>query len=140
MKDLSFSTGVVQFSLNGKIDVCFNPTDPVFVEKLYDTFDVLDKKQKEYAEKAESMKDNGPELFDMARSADAEMRELIDNTLGAPVCDALFGDISVYAMADGLPLWANLFLAIIDEIDLATGNEKKASSARIKKYTEKYHR
>ena len=47
-KALSFDTGLVTFDLNGKASVTFNPTDSAFVERLFNTFDELDKKQDAY--------------------------------------------------------------------------------------------
>ena len=70
---------------------------------------------------------------------DAEMRSMIDEALGAPVCDALFGDMNVYALADGLPVWANLMLAVMDEIDTSFARQQKLTDPRISKYTAKYH-
>ena len=68
------------------------------------------------------------------------MRAMIDETLGASVCDALFGGMNVYAMADGLPVWCNLLLAVMDEIDTSFAKEQKRMNPRIAKYTAKYHR
>ena len=64
----------------------------------------------------------------------------MDGVFGAPVCDALFGCMNVYAMADGLPVWCNLMLAVMDEIDTTFAREQKATNARITKYTKKYNR
>ena len=50
MKELSFDSGLVTYSLNGKCEVSFNPTDSNFVEKLYSAFEELDKKQEGYNE------------------------------------------------------------------------------------------
>lgn len=135
-KTISFETGLVTYNLNDKIEVSFNPTDTVFVEGLFNAFDELDKKQDAY--KAEIEKAEKREIFDIAKKRDAEMRELIDKTLGAPVCDALFGEMNVYALANGLPIWANLLLAIIDEVDVTFAKEQKLTDGRIKKYSQRY--
>lgn len=139
MNTLNFETGLVTFSLNGKCELTFNPTDSAFVERLYSAFDTLDKKQDEYkgrvAKTAESK-----EIFDVARAMDSEMREIIDNALGTPVCDALFGDMNVYAMADGLPVWCNLMMALIDNVDMSFAAEQKRTNPRLEKYTKKYAR
>lgn len=139
MKELSFDTGLVTFSLNGAAELSFNPTDAAFVERIYNTFDALDKKQDEY--KAEAEKATGKrEIFDVARKWDAEMRGMIDESLGVPVCDALFGSMNVYAMADGLPVWANLMLSILDQVDDSFAKEHGKTNGRIAKYTSKYNR
>jgi hypothetical protein len=68
------------------------------------------------------------------------MRQMIDEALGAPVCDAVFGGMNVYAMADGLPAWCNLMLAIMDEIDTGFTREQKLTNPRVSKYTAKYQK
>ncbi len=139
MKTLQFDTGLVTYDLNGAVQVTFNPTDSAFVERLFHTFDALDRKQDAY--KAEVEKAAGSrEIFDIARRRDEEMRVMIDEALGQPVCGALFGGMNVYAMADGLPVWCNLMLALMDEIDTSFAREQKATNPRIQKYTAKYHR
>lgn len=139
MADIKFATGLETYSLNGKCDVTFNPTDSAFVERLFNTFDALDKKQEAYKAEVERVADKR-EVFEIVRKRDAEMRGMIDDVLGAPVCDALFGGMNVYALADGLPVWCNLMLAIMDEIDTTFARQQKMTNPRIAKYTAKYHR
>lgn len=140
MKELSFDIGLVTFSLNGAAEVSFNPADADFVERVYNTFDALDKKQEEY--KAEAEKAQGKrEIFDVARKWDEEMRRMIDEVLGAEVCGPLFGDMNVYALnKDGLPVWAALMLTILDQVDGSFAERQQKTSAAISKYTKKYHR
>jgi len=137
MKELSFETGLVSYTLNGLAQVSFNPTDSAFVEKLFNTFDTLDKKQDEYKAEVERTADSR-EVFDVARRWDAEMRSMIDETFGQPVCEVLFGGMNVYAMAGGVPAWVNLMLAIIEEIDTSFAREQKATNPRLQKYMSKY--
>lgn len=139
MKELRFETGLVAYDLNGAVQVTFNPTDSAFVERLFDTFDALDKKQEAYRAEVGKIAESR-EVFEIARRRDAEMRAMIDETMGQPVCDALFGSMNVYAMADGLPVWCNLMLAIMDEVDTSFARERKATDPRIQKYTAKYHK
>lgn len=139
MKQLQFDTGLITYDLNGAAQVAFNPTDSAFVERLFRTFDALDQKQEAY--KAEAERAAGSrEIFDIARKRDEEMRTMIDEALGQPVCAALFGGMNVYALADGLPVWCNLMLALMDEIDTSFAREQKSANPRIQKYTAKYHR
>lgn len=139
MKELNFETGLVTYNLNGKCEVSFNPTDSAFVERLFNTFDSLDKQQEAYKAEVDKVTDSR-EAFEVARKRDTEMRAMVDEAMGAPVCDALFGDMNVYALADGLPVWANLMLAIMDEIDTSFAREQRVTNERIKKYTAKYHK
>lgn len=139
MKELNFDSGLVTYSLNGKCEVSFNPTDSAFVERLYHTFEELDKKQENYKSSMQNLQDK-KEIFNFARERDAEMREILDAVFGVPVSDALFGDMNVYAIANGLPVWCNLMLAIMDELDTAFAREQKAANPRIAKYTAKYQK
>lgn len=139
MKELSFESGLVTYTLNGKAEVTFNPTDSNFVERLYAAFDVLDKKQEGYKTQIDKMV-NEKEIFEFARERDAEMREIIDGVFETSICDAVFGSMNVYALAGGLPVWSNLMLAIMDEIDTTFAREQKATNPRIAKYTAKYQR
>lgn len=135
-KALQIDLGIKTYTLNGAVEVAFNPTDAAFSEKLYNTFEELDKKEEAY--KAAIAKMKPTEVFAFARKLDAEMREMIDAVLGDGVSAGLFKGINVYALANGLPVWANLLLGIMDEIDDGVASEQKKTSARIKKYSEKY--
>ena len=137
MKELNIATGLQEYNFNGKCTVFFNPTDPNFIDKVFTSFSDLDQKNEEYREQVAKETDS-EKVLEIAKAMDNEMREMIDGIFGTEVCAPLFGKISVYASADGLPLWANLMLAVIDEMDDAFAREKKASNPRIKKYTEKF--
>ena len=139
MNTLNFDTGVVTFTVNDKAEVSFNPTDSHFVETLFNTFDGLDKKQEAYKEEVAKTGDKRG-IFEIARRMDKEMREMIDGIFGKSVCDAIFGSMNVYALADGLPVWCNFLLAVMDQIDTTFAREQKAKNPRIAKYTAKYHR
>lgn len=139
MPSLNVETGLTEYDINGKVKVLINPTDPNLIERFYSAFSDLSKKQDEYDEKMlEGLTDE--EVFEYAKKQDQEMRSMIDGAFGAEVCAPVFGNLSVYAQAGGLPLWANLMLAIIEEMDSAFAREKKASDPRLKKYTERFKR
>ena len=137
MAELLFETGIVEYKINGECTVKFNPTDINFIERVFDTFDSMDKKQEEYRGMVEANKENAA-IFAAARKMDSEMREMLNGVFGCDVCSTLFGAMSVYAAAQGLPVWANLLLAVIDEMDGAFAREKKATNPRVQKYIDKY--
>ena len=66
------------------------------------------------------------------------MRDMIDGLFAKPVCADLFGTMNVYALADGLPVWCNLMLAVIDQIDTSFAAEQKKTNPRIAKYTDRW--
>ena len=139
MAEIRIDDGLVSYTLNGKCEVTFNPTDPAFAERLYATFDTLDKKQEAYKAHVEKI-GNTREVFDFVKECDAEMRKYIDDLFEQPISEQLFGNMNVYAIANGLPVWANLLLAIMDEVDTVFTREQKLTHPRISKYTKKYHK
>ena len=135
-KPINVATGVVRYSINDAVEVAFNPTDAEFIRRLFEVFDALDGKQEAY--KAAINKAQKREVFDLSRKFDADMREMVDGALGAGVCDAVFGGMCLYALADGLPVWANLMLALLDEVDSVFAREQKQTNVRLQKYSAKY--
>lgn len=140
MPELKINDGRVTYSLNGKTEISYNPTDIFFIEKIFNLFNFLDGMQSKFQYARENAK-NVREVFDIAREQDKKMREDINNILGDGVCEALFDGINVFAMdGNGLPLWANLLMTIIDSIDESAVAEQKKINPRIEKYLKKYHR
>lgn len=137
MKELNFDTGVETFDLNGKIQISFNPTDSNFVDRLFNAYNELDKRQDEYKKKIEPITDTR-EILDLVKEEDEEVRSIIDGVFNAPVCDAVFPNMNVYALSGGMPVWCNLLLAVINELDSAYAREKKAVNQKMAKYTKKY--
>lgn len=139
MESLLIETGVVTYNLNDQCTVSFNPTDTFFAERLFEGFSTLDRKQQEYRN-ADTERTENVDVFKLARERDGEMREIINHVFEQDVCTPVFGSMNVYALADGLPLWANLMLAVIDKMDEALTKERKAMNPRVEKYTRKYHK
>ena len=134
--DISFDNGVKEYNLGGKVTVEFNPTDVEFANRMFEAFSALDAKTEEYQRRITEDKTN---VFTISREMDTEMRDIINGLFGKDVCTPLVGDINIYARADGLPLWANLILAVMDVMEVTAQAEDKAAQKRIEKYTKKYH-
>lgn len=139
MTEIRFDTGLVTYNLNNAVEVSFNPTDTNFVEKLFGTFEQLDHQQEEYKQEVSGAIDN-KKVFEIARNRDTEMRGLIDGVFDADVCKPLFGSMNVYAMADGLPVWCNLMLAILDIVKESFDREQKAIDPRVEAFVKKYRK
>lgn len=139
MKEISFDSGLISYSLNGKLEVSFNPADPVFVERLYGGIDKMGDIQDAYANKADELKDP-TEVFSVARQRDSEIGEVMDGVFGAPVCDAVFGNMSPCAFANGFPVWLNLMLSIVDEVESSAVEIQKQADPRIAKLKAKYQK
>lgn len=139
MPEIRFDTGLVTYDINGACSVSFNPTDTNFVERLFATFEELGKLQD--AQEQEAQADGSPAaFFEKCRQRDGDMRALVDKIFSQPVSEAVFGPMSLYALADGLPVWANFVLSVMDEVDTSFAREQKRTSPRLKKYTDKYKR
>ena len=136
MKQLNFSDGLEEYRLNDCVTVRFNPTDAGFLERLSSLYAKLDALQEEVSALQENTPDE--EVFPLARDLDARMRKLLDEFFGTPVCDSLFGTMNLFASANGLPVWANLLLAVTEEVEGAMQGELSAREKRIAKYTTKY--
>ena len=137
MQEITFDAGIIDFKVNGACQVSFNPTDAAFAKRLYDAFARLETKQEARKKEVEE-KANTVEIFDLAEQYDKEMREIVDGVFGVPVCDALFGEMNLYSMSNGLPVWYSFLLSVMDKIKLTAAKEQEAMQARIAKYTAKY--
>ena len=138
MKELNFDLGLNEYDLGGKVTVRFNPTDVSFLEKLSDSFAYLDLIQEEVKLSREEITDE-KDIYNLAKNLDGKMRDIINALFGMDVCTPLFGEMNLFASAGGLPVWANLMLAIADEVQTSMQGELEKRDAKIRKYTEKYH-
>ncbi len=134
---IKFDSGIKEYSLNDAVTVYFNPTDMTFIDSVFSAFEDLDNIQTRYQEETKDI-EKTKDLFPKTRAMDEDMRGVINGIFGVDVCTPLVGKMSIYAIADGLPIWANLMLAIIDELDASFIAEKKKTNPRIQKYTQKY--
>ena len=137
MKQINFDLGLNEYDLGGKVTVKFNPTDVSFLEKLSDSFQYLDLIQEEVKLSREEVTDE-KDVYNLAKNLDAKMRDIINALFGQDVCTPLFGEMNLFASAGGLPVWANLMLAVADEVQNSMQGELKKREARIAKYVAKY--
>lgn len=142
--ELGFDDGLVAFSVNGgKAVITINPTDSDFFGAVYEAFNSLAKKQESSEDERRNMQ---PEkVFEFMRGVSAEMKSTIDAVFVPvsnvdSVCDALFGNMNLYSYADGLPVWCNFLLAVMDKADASIAQQRKLADPRIQKYTAKYRR
>ena len=139
MKSLNFPDGLEEYCLNDRVTIRFNPTDLGFLERLSKAFEALDALQDEVRQSRESITDDR-EVFPVARELDAKMRAILNELFDADICTPLFGGMNLFASSSGLPVWANLMLAISDEVQSAMQGELDAREARIAKYVAKYQK
>jgi len=139
MLEIRFEDGLQEINLNGKVAVWLNLSDVNFIERFFNAFEAMDLMREKYKATLDSCQDNKL-LFETAHVMDSEMRTLIDGAFGTPICEPLFGSMSTYAIAGGLPIWCNLMLAVIEEMSDNIAAEKKATNPKLQKYIAKYKR
>ena len=132
--DIQINTGAREFNLGGKVSVWFNPTDTTFLERMRDVFLQMQSKQEDIARRIADAED----VYEESRKIDAEMREALERVFGVDVVTPLIGDMNVYALADGLPIWAQILISTMDVIQKTVEEERNKSVQKIKEYTEKY--
>ena len=133
----NIATGVQTYNFNGMVEVSFNPTDQNFIERLHNTFERLEQKQDTYRAEIERAKGTKA-IFEVAHARSDEMRGMIDELFQQPVCEPLFGSMNLYSMADGLPVWVNLMMAVVDICDANLTEQEKQGSPRLQKFLTKY--
>lgn len=136
-KVIQFQTGIEEYDINGAV-VKFNPTDYQFAERLVSVFDKMDALQQQYQGQMQVTQGNHAKTFQACRDIDKKMKAVFDDLFQDQVADTLFNGCSCYALAGGLPIWANLMLAIMDEIDGTVKTEVKATNPRLEAYMQKY--
>ena len=148
MENFRFDSGLKEYPLKlyeeqEPVVVRFNPTNMLFAERVFDGFDRMDEIQEKFLSRLETVKDNHDykAVFSLTREMEKDLRNVLNDIFNKDICTPLFGKYeSVYAAADGLPVWANILLAVIDELDESFVKEKEKTNPRLKKYVEKYRK
>lgn len=135
MGNLSYSAGGKAYTLNGGETICFDPCDAEFANRIVVAFRNCSEIQKRYPE--ESFADIDEQLV-FIQKMNADICEEIDKAFDAEVCKKACCGSSPCAISDGLPVWMNFLMAVIDEIDANMPEGEKRSRARVQQYTEKY--
>ncbi len=137
LKNLNIDLGVEQYQVGNAV-ISVNPTDIYFVQRMADVFDKMDGLQLKYKGQLEAAK-TGTEAFRICKDIDKEMRKVIDDLFGeAGISEQIFGKISLFSIAGGLPVWANLLLALMEETDSAVLAAQTERSPKLEEYLKKY--
>lgn len=139
MADITFETGLVEFSVNGGRKIKFNPSDVGFMDSLYNLVAKVDSINAEMNKKKDKV-DDPAKFFDIARLGDKKMREATDSMFGDGFCDEVFQGVRLYAMCDGMTVLENFIFAIIDQMDESVKDNMSKRNDKISKYTAKYQK
>lgn len=121
------------------VTVKFNPTDTLMAKRIYEAFEDFDDLATNYSHNIDGAK-NAQELFKITDELEREMRKRLDLLFQKNISDDLLGEVSCCASVDGAPIWVNILLAVFDKMESSYAEERKLSSEKIKKYTDKYSR
>jgi len=139
MEELIFATGVVEMKVNGGRIIRFNPADIGFLDTLYSLLGKLDAINSD-EDKKRAKTDDPAKFFDYARLCDRRMKEAVDAVFGEGFCGEVFGELRLYALADGLTIIENFIFAIIDKMDDSVKENMEKRNDRLAKYTAKYRK
>lgn len=139
MAELNFSTGLVDFTVNGVRTIQINPSDVGFLETIYALLGKVEAIESDTAKKREKADDTA-KIFDYFRASDKKMREAVDSIFGQGFCDDVFKGVRLMAMADGLTVLENFLFAVIDQMDDSVQENLAKRNDRISKYTAKYEK
>ena len=136
---MNINTGVQDFNLADRVTVRFNPTDMVFIDRLKTAMDNCVAREEALQDELKG-NDDVMVMLKASSAADADLAQYINELFGLDVVTPLCEGVSVRAWADGMPIWANILMAILEVVDASQADQLKASQKRIEKYTKKYHR
>lgn len=160
VREITFSDGFQTFSINGGYQIRFQPTDLQFAERIFAAMEDMGSIQARYAATEEDLPDVDLDAiredeetakryaeqtrarFDAFRQIDKDLRAKIDDLFGSGTAEGVFGGINLTAYADGLPVYLNFLLAVLDQFPEQAKQEAGLSDERLKavtaRYTQKY--
>lgn len=145
MNTLSLDLGIQEFKITDDFSIRFNPSDIRFVERLFNTFEEIERIHTDAFTRLDAGAESTGEVFDALNEAEKTIREKIDGLFGAPLCEHIFydpeiGELSVFAASDGMHLWMNLFFELLDHVDTTVIKEEKRSNPRMEAILAKYQK
>lgn len=136
MGELSYVAGKKSYTLNGGEVIHFDPGDSEFANRVVVAFRNCHNIQKSYPEDPFTDID---EQLAFIQKMNADICEEIDKAFEEPVCKKACCGSSPCSLADGLPVWMNFLMAVIDEIDANMPEGEKRSRIRVQQYMDKYN-
>lgn len=134
MGALNFQTGKRPYTVNDGAVIYFDPSDAQFAGRIIKAFQNCSKIQNNGTSQPADI----DELVAATEKMVLNIKTEIDGAFGDQVCDKVFGGSSPIAIADGLPVWTNFLMAVIDEIDRNTPDDQARTKARVQQYMTHY--
>lgn len=136
MGNLSYGAGKREYTLNGGAVIHFDPCDSEFANKIVLAIRNCNEIQKQFPK--EAFEDLEEQLA-CIQSLNNQIRQELDKAFDEPVAEKACCGSSPCAVADGLPVWMNFLMAVIDEIDANMPEGEKRSRERVQQYVERYN-
>jgi hypothetical protein len=135
MGELNFQTGQKTYTVNGGAQITFEPADIKFANAVIAAFGHCFDISKAANITSDMSLD---ESYEATVKLESDIREEINRAFGYDVCAKVFPNMSVIAVADGLPVWTNFVMAVVDEIDIHAFEGQAKGRQRVQQYMEKY--
>lgn len=139
MNNLSFGDGRKTYTVNGSVEICFNPASARFAGTLLDMVDHCQNIMNEVREKQLKVEADKAAVFELAKEQDDRIGAEIDSVFGTGKAAQLF-PAGPTAWADGLPVWLNFSMAILDELNENINEQKQQAEPRLAEYMKKYEK
>lgn len=136
MGALNYTAGKREYTLPSGAIIHFDPCDSEFANKIIVAVRNCNNIQNSFPK--EPFTDLDAQLS-FIQKMNGDIREEIDKAFGEPVCEKACCGSSPISLSDGLPVWMNFLMAVIDEIDANMPEGEKRSRARVQQYMEKYN-
>lgn len=140
MKNINVNAAYEEYNINGKIVVRFNPLDSEFVKRFIAAAEALADCQEKFGNDVQGVEPDN--FFAISEQTNAKMREIINGLFGEDVCTPIWDAMHLTALSDGLPIWCDLMLALMDEIHeaMSAKKQKMERNPRLDKYLAKYQK
>lgn len=125
---------------NGSVvtNIKINPSDAGFMETLYGLAATLDGIEQKCMDAIKNEEDFA-KVFDLKRSADKEMREVVDSVFGDGFCAEAYNGMRMDGvLVDGTLVYEDLVFKVVDAMDADIRNRVAKRNATVEKYTSKY--
>lgn len=136
MGALNYTAGKREYTLPSGAIIHFDPCDSEFANKIIVAVRNCNNIQNSFPK--EPFTDLDTQLS-FIQKMNGDIREEIDKAFGEPVCEKACCGSSPISLSDGLPVWMNFLMAVIDEIDANMPEGEKRSRARVQQYMDKYN-
>lgn len=129
---------VTEYTINGTA-VTFMPTDLTWVEQFMHMVESIEARIPITQEEQKAIDEDPKAVFAVARRRDRDIREEIDRVFGDGAASAIYPG-NMMTLSEGLPIWLNFVLTIMDKIEAVMNEQQSISGPRIDKYTAKFQK